>query len=50
MKCKGGGLKSPDICSEPCGDGLNAGFYACDDGNNFDGDGCSANCTLEENY
>ena len=43
MKCKGGGLKSPDICSEPCGAGLNAGFYACDDG-------CSANCTLEENY
>ena len=31
-----------------CGDGLQAPTEECDDGNLDDGDGCSANCTLEE--
>lgn len=30
-----------------CGDGLVSGNEPCDDGNNVDGDGCSATCTVE---
>ena len=30
-----------------CGDGTLDAGEACDDGNNVDGDGCSANCTIE---
>ena len=30
-----------------CGDGTLDSAEACDDGNNVDGDGCSANCTVE---
>ncbi len=30
-----------------CGDGVLDANEACDDGNNVDGDGCSANCTVE---
>lgn len=30
-----------------CGDGTLDAGEACDDGNNADGDGCSANCTVE---
>lgn len=26
------------------------GYYACDDGNNFDFDGCSSNCKLEQGF
>jgi cysteine-rich repeat protein len=55
-----GGTSGPDanaisniqICSvdepEPfCGDGTVDAGEECDDGNNADGDGCSANCTVE---
>lgn len=31
-----------------CGDGVFAGDEECDDGNNDNGDGCAADCTLEE--
>eukprot|EP00960_Hanusia_phi_P074031 768137-Hanusia_phi.AAC.17 len=34
-------------CSTICGDGLVKGKEQCDDGNTRNGDGCSANCTLE---
>jgi cysteine-rich repeat protein len=34
-------------CVEKCGDGLNFGLLECDDGNNLDGDGCSAKCQVE---
>jgi len=35
-------------CVAPvCGDGIVEGDEPCDDGNNLDGDGCSASCTLE---
>lgn len=30
-----------------CGDGLKAPYESCDDGNNFDSDGCSASCRVE---
>lgn len=30
---------SPSVCTEICGDGLQMGNYACDDGNNFYEDG-----------
>jgi cysteine-rich repeat protein len=32
---------------EKCGDGILQGNEQCDDGNNVDGDGCSAICTIE---
>ena len=35
---------------EICGDGLNFGTYECDDGNTFNGDGCSEECTVEVGY
>lgn len=35
---------------EICGDGKNLGVVECDDGNNNDGDGCSHDCKVEENY
>ena len=36
-------------CSQPfCGDGIKNGSEECDDGNTVDGDGCSANCTIEQ--
>ena len=33
-----------------CGDGIKSSDEACDDGNLSNGDGCSANCTVEEGY
>ncbi len=30
-----------------CGDGISTSPEGCDDGNNFDGDGCSSACTVE---
>ncbi|MFC1678359.1 hypothetical protein ACFLZ9_01320, partial [Patescibacteria group bacterium] len=38
---------TPEICGE-CGDGTINPGEDCDDGNNEDGDGCSANCTIEQ--
>ncbi len=35
---------------EICGDGMNMGQVECDDGNNIDGDGCSASCKVERGY
>lgn len=32
-----------------CGDGFLAGTEQCDDGNNVDGDGCNADCTIGNN-
>lgn len=37
-------------CMEYCGDALNFGLNACDDGNLEDGDGCSATCELEAGW
>lgn len=37
-------------CTEICGDGRNMGIYECDDGNNKDNDGCSADCKIEKFY
>jgi cysteine-rich repeat protein len=37
-----------DVCAEAvCGDGALVGIEECDDGDQVDGDGCSATCTLE---
>ena len=38
------------IYLEICGDGLNLGHHECDDGNTFDGDGCSSQCKVESGY
>ena len=39
----------PEIVNRPrCGDGNLDQGEECDDGNNADADGCSANCTIEE--
>ncbi len=55
--CETSGLRCPpgwactadqDACTQDgCGDGLVTGEEVCDDGNQQDGDGCSANCTDE---
>ncbi|CAG9322898.1 unnamed protein product [Blepharisma stoltei] len=37
-------------CTEICGDGRNMGEAECDDGNTINGDGCSANCTVESGW
>jgi MYXO-CTERM domain-containing protein len=34
-------------CGSPCGNGAVTGDEQCDDGNNVDGDGCTALCDLE---
>lgn len=34
-------------CASQCGDGVKAQTEQCDDGNNTDGDGCSADCRFE---
>lgn len=40
----------PIVCEAApfCGDGILDPGEECDDGNNIDGDGCSANCTTEQ--
>ncbi len=35
---------------ERCGDGRNLGYFECDDGNSVNGDGCSADCSIERGY
>lgn len=35
---------------EICGDGRNLGSFECDDGNSFNGDGCSADCRVEPGF
>ena len=35
---------------EICGDGINLGLLECDDGNNINGDGCSADCRIEKGF
>ena len=40
----------PSVCSPGCGDGIKTGSEACDDGNNVDGDGCSAGCYVQAGY
>jgi len=46
--CSGGSLVTPDVCEATrCGDGLQAGDEACDDGNTVSGDGCSSGCETE---
>ncbi len=37
-----------DACAPKCGDGDKAGKEQCDDGNKKDGDGCSAECLIEQ--
>ena len=50
--CSGGGHwpANPDTCTEICGDGKDFYNYACDDGNNVGGDGCSSTCTIETGW
>ncbi len=47
-----GGWNLDDVCvvgvvAPSCGDGYMDPGEACDDGNNTDGDGCAADCTIE---
>ena len=42
------GADGPNCTARPdCGDGVQQAAEACDDGNQDDGDGCSAQCTVE---
>lgn len=46
-----GEIDEGGVCDTPdpvCGNGVLEGDEQCDDGNNQDGDGCSANCVTEE--
>lgn len=36
-------------CVSICNDTITAGTEQCDDGNNVDGDGCNADCTIGNN-
>jgi len=46
--CKGIFLESiKNKKIEICGDGINLKHYQCDDGNRFNGDGCSEDCKVE---
>ena len=36
-------------CETHCGDNITVGLEQCDDGNNIDGDGCNADCTVGNN-
>ncbi len=38
---------TPSVCEELCGDGVHEAFEECEDGNQVDGDGCSATCVIE---
>jgi len=47
----GGGGSGDDGSTEPgpeCGNGIVEGIEECDDGNQVDGDGCNADCTLSD--
>jgi large repetitive protein len=53
--CGTGSFARPDLCFEICGDGRSLKSYSkmgnmCDDGNNYNGDGCDADCVLEYGY
>jgi len=37
-------------CEEICGDGLDFGLLGCDDGNRINGDGCSSQCQVENDW
>lgn len=37
-------------CTEKCGDGKDFGLNECEDGNLYNGDGCSSTCKVEEGY
>jgi cysteine-rich repeat protein len=39
---------NPEVWVEQWGDGLEVGVEKCDDGNDFDGDGCANDCTTVE--
>lgn len=45
--CDGSGVWGPCICAGACGDGAVDPGEECDDGNNENGDGCSADCVIE---
>lgn len=44
FECSNGNLARPSECWEICGDGLNFGFWECDDSNTTPWDGCDENC------
>lgn len=46
----GGDVEAYSYCHIPCGNGLVQDAEACDDGDNDNGDGCSATCTQETGY
>lgn len=50
--CSGGNRTNAATCIDKCGDGFvttpTSGY--CDDGNNVDGDGCSATCGVEAGW
>jgi len=47
FECSNGDLSRPSECWEICGDGLNYGFWECDDSNTKAWDGCDESCWVE---
>jgi len=50
LTCLNGFYLSSNTCSSLCGDGILVSTEQCDDHNTANGDGCSANCTIEPKY
>lgn len=48
--CTLGGLSSPRVCVENCGNLVKTIGEICEDGNTIDGDGCSSTCQIESGY
>ncbi|CAI2383847.1 unnamed protein product [Moneuplotes crassus] len=52
--CIGGSTSGPDTCDIVCGNGIllpsTDPILECDDGNTDNGDGCSENCRVEDNW
>ena len=49
-ECNVGYIGNGLTCDEDCGDGFIVGTETCDDGNADPGDGCSAQCIVEEGF
>ncbi|KAM3127348.1 hypothetical protein pb186bvf_020548 [Paramecium bursaria] len=50
FNCQTGFYQVGYICQSECGDGIKTYEEECDDGNLQNGDGCSNQCSIEENF
>ncbi|CAD8170515.1 unnamed protein product [Paramecium octaurelia] len=50
LMCDAGFVLYDNFCTNICGDGILSNLEQCDDGNQSDGDGCSSDCFVENNW